>query len=252
VVGSAWLATAWLAPPDMRLGVLTTAAAMPASSQMGSPGSMSMSMGPDGFIATWTIMMVAMMVPSILPAVGRFDGEMNPTDRSRGAAVLFVAGYVVVWSAIGGVAYVLVRALRDWLPAGSATSLRGGGLLLILAGAYQVTPPKRACLRHCRSPRPVPVPQTLLRSPGRLAPVRVGLVQGAYCLGSSWSLMVVLLLLGMMNLIWMGVVAGVIFVEKVVPRGDAVGRLVGWGLVGVGIVLVVTPHPLPGLAGLYA
>jgi len=70
-----------------------------------------------------------------------------------------------------------------------------------------------------------------------------------YCLESSWSLMLVLLLAGMMNLAWMGVIAGVILVEKVVPGGDLVSKLVGWGLAGWGIILLAAPHTLPAFGG---
>jgi len=69
-----------------------------------------------------------------------------------------------------------------------------------------------------------------------------------YCLGSSWLLMLVLLLVGMMNLAWMGVIAGVIFVEKVVPSGAVVSKVVGWGLTGGSIILLAAPHTLPALA----
>ena len=84
---------------------------------------------------------------------------------------------------------------------------------------------------------------------GHLGALRAGLGQGVYCLGSSWPLMLVLLLVGMMNLAWMGVIAGVIFVEKVVPGGDVVSKVVGWGLAGWGIILLAAPHTLPALGG---
>ena len=71
LAGSAWLISARLATPDMRLGVLTGASMMSASSQIGMPGSTST--GLSVFIATWTVMMVAMMVPSVVPAVRTFD-----------------------------------------------------------------------------------------------------------------------------------------------------------------------------------
>jgi predicted metal-binding membrane protein len=77
--------------------------------------------------------------------------------------------------------------------------------------------------------------------------MRAGLGQGVYCLGSSWPLMLVLLLMGMMNLAWMGVIAGVIFVEKALPGGDMVSKVVGWGLAGGGIILLAAPHTLPAL-----
>jgi predicted metal-binding membrane protein len=255
VAGGAWLVSARLATPDMRLGVLTgtstlsarTMSASSQSSQMGMPGAMSMGLGV--FIATWAVMMVAMMVPSFVPAVRRFDTWARTEGQSGGATVLLLAGYLLVWSAVGGVAYLAVQAFQGWLPAGSMTALRMGAVLLVVAGVYQLTPPKQACLRHCRSAYMGVASPVSTRAQGYLRAVRAGLWQGGYCLGSSWPLMLVLLLVGMMNLAWMGVVAAVIFLEKVVPGGDVASKVVGWGLAGCGIILLAAPHTLPALGG---
>jgi predicted metal-binding membrane protein len=204
-------------------------------------------MGLGVFIGAWTVMMVAMMVPSLVPAVRMFATRARTTVQASSATALMIAGYLLVWSAMGGVAYLIVQALQDWLPAGGATALRLGAALLVVAGAYQLTPPKQACLRHCRSPHPDVALPASTRAHGYLSAMRAGLWQGVYCLGSSWPLMLVLLLVGMMNLAWMGVVAAVIFVEKVVPSGDVVSKVVGWGLSGLGIVLLAAPHTLPAL-----
>jgi predicted metal-binding membrane protein len=249
--GAAWLFSARLATADMRQGVLTSAPpAMASSGQMGNPGSMamSMSMGLGVFIGSWSVMMAAMMLPSLVPAVQAFGGRVSSTGGSRGATALFVASYLLVWSAVGMVAYAVVQALQAWLPAGNETALRGGAVLLFAAGLYQLTPLKGACLRQCRAPRVDTAPPAIAWASGRA--IWAGFVQGLYCLGSSWPLMLVLLLLGMMNLAWMGVVAAAIFVEKVLPRGDVIGKGVGWALVGLGIVLAATPHSLPALTGL--
>ncbi|HEY8285413.1 MAG TPA: DUF2182 domain-containing protein [Chloroflexota bacterium] len=243
VAASAWLISARLATPDMRVGVLTGAPMMPASSQMGMPVSMSMSLSV--FIASWAVMMMAMMIPSVIPVVRTFEIWARETGQSGGTTVLFLTGYLLVWSAIGGVAYLIVQAFQDWLPAGSMTSLRVGALLLVVAGVYQLTLPKQACLRHCRSPHT----GVARRGRGHLGAVRAGLWQGVYCLGSSWPLMLMLLLVGMMNLAWMGVIAGVIFVEKVVPSGNVVSKVVGGGLAGWGIILLAASHTLPALGG---
>jgi predicted metal-binding membrane protein len=245
VAGGAWLVSARLAMPDMRLGVLTGASTMAPPSQMGMSGAMSMGLGV--FISTWTLMMVAMMVPSVVPAVRIFATRARTTVQASSPATLLIVGYLLVWSAMGGVAYLIVHALQDWLPAGRSTALRMGASLLVVAGAYQLTPPKQACLRHCRSPHPDVASPVSTRAQGYLSAVRAGLWQGVYCLGSSWPLMLVLLLVGMMNLAWMGVVAVVIFVEKVVPSGDVASKVVGWGLSGLGIVLLAAPHTLTAL-----
>jgi predicted metal-binding membrane protein len=247
VAGGAWLVSAQLATPDMRQGVLTGAATMSASSQMGMPGAMSMGLGV--FIATWAVMMVAMMVPSFVPAIRRFDTWAHTEGQSGGATVLLLAGYLLVWSAVGSVAYLAVHAFQSWLPVGSMTALRTGAVLLVVAGVYQLTPLKQACLRHCRSAHRGMASPVSTRAQGSLRAVRAGLWQGVYCLGSSWPLMLLLLLVGMMNFVWMGVVTAVIFVEKVVPNGEVASKVVGWGLAGCGIILLAAPHTLPALGG---
>ena len=247
LAGSAWLCSAQLAMPDMRRGVLTGAAMMPARSPMAMSGSAPM--GLSAFIATWTVMMVAMMVPSVVPAVRTFDTWARTMEQPGSATVLFVAGYLLVWSMIGGVAYLIVQSLQGWLPVESMTALRIGAVLLVVAGVYQLTPLKQACLRHCRWPHMGVAPQVGTRVQGHLGAVRVGLGHGVYCLGASWPLMLVLLLVGMMDLAWMGVTAGVIFVEKVGPGGDVIGKVVGWGLAGGGFILLAAPHTLSALGG---
>jgi predicted metal-binding membrane protein len=163
--------------------------------------------------------------------------------------LLFIAGYLLVWSDVGPVAYVAMGLLQDILPAGSVASLRGGAVLLLIAGVYRFTPFKQACLRSRPAPVGGLITEARMRQVGGLACLSGGLAQGAYCLGSSWPLMLVLLLLGMMNLAWMVAVALVIVLEKALPGGQAVSKLIGVGLIGVGIILLAAPHPLPLLLG---
>lgn len=247
VAGGAWLLSARLAMPEMRLGMLTGAMTMPARGQMGMSGAMSM--GLSAFVAAWTVMMVAMMLPSAIPAAGAFDAWKRTTvGRSGGATVLFIAGYLLVWSAIGGVAYLVIQALQTWPQAGSVMALRVGAALLVVAGVYQLSPSKRLCLRQCRSPHRGVAQPAATRSQAYLGAVRAGLWQGGYCLGSSWPLMLVLLLLGMMNLAWMGVISAVIVVEKVVPGGEVVSKVVGYVLAVWGLILLAAPHMVPSPA----
>jgi predicted metal-binding membrane protein len=193
--------------------------------------------------------MVAMMVPSFVPAVRRFATGARTQGQPGGATVLVLAGYLLLWSAVGGIAYLVVHVLQGWLSVGSMTALRTGAVLLVVAGVYQLTPIKQACLRHCRSAHMGMASPVSTRAQGYRSAVQAGLWQGVYCLGSSWPLMLVLLLVGMMSLAWMGVVAAVIFVEKVVPGGEVASKVVGPVLAGCGIILLVAPHTLPALGG---
>jgi len=110
---------------------------------------------------------------------------------------------------------------------GDPNAQRVGGALLAAAGLYELTPLKDLCLRHCRSPIGIVMQYADLLANGHRGPFRVGLVHGLYCVGCCWSLMLVLVLLGIMNLVWMGVVASVIFAEKVLPGGALLSRVTG-------------------------
>jgi predicted metal-binding membrane protein len=107
-----------------------------------------------------------------------------------------------------------------------------GAGLLIAAGAYQLTPVKDACLRHCRAPAHFLSEHW---RPGRWGAFRMGLEHGAWCLGCCWVLMGLLFLGGVMNLVWIAVITAFVLVEKLVPRGAVAGRLVGAAMIAAGL-----------------
>ena len=236
----AWLLTGWLAMPEMRHGLLTGASSM---TSMSSTGAAIMPM-VGLFLVTWVVMMVAMMFPAVSPVVVTFDRWVRRTHRSRVATVMFVAGYLLVWTVSGLVVYFALVHLGPFLPSGEG-ALRWGGGLLVLAGGYQLTPLKQMCLRHCRSPLAFVAQHAVQLRRGSLGAGRVGVVHGIYCLGCCWALMLILVLLGMMNLAWMAAVAAVIFVEKVLPRGPLVAKIVALLLIAVGVALLVSSLGVP-------
>ena len=120
-------------------------------------------------------------------------------------------------------------------PAMASASLPFGGAVLIAAGIYQLTPFKRACLRHCRSPI-----QSLTRHwrTGSAGALVMGLEHGAFCLGCCWALMGLLFFGGVMNLFWIAGLAAFVFIEKAVPAGHWIGSLAGGGLIVWGGVLL--------------
>ncbi|GAB2512388.1 DUF2182 domain-containing protein [Nocardiopsis aegyptia] len=241
----AWVVTGRLAEPHMRAGLLTGANGM--ADGMAGGGRTGPSPAALGlFLITWTVMMAAMMFPSVLPVVLACDRWVRRTGRSRTVTALFVGGYLLVWAAAGVAAYAVVVLLVPLLPSG-ATGVPLGGAALVLVGVYQFSPLKRVCLRQCRSPLAFVAAHAERLRAGPVAAGRVGAAHGAYCLGCCWALMVVLLLLGMMSLTWMALVAAVILAEKVFPGGGAVGRVVGGLLVVTGAMLVVGAPPLPAL-----
>jgi len=186
------------------------------------------------------VMMVAMMLPAMTPIVGLFR-TIARRKREQGLpytpAWVFVAGYVALWTLTGSVGYVAdlaIQSLPRVFPALRSYGAVIGGLALVGAGVYQLTPLKYHCLSQCRSPMGF-----LLTSwrDGTAGAFRMGLHHGAYCLGCCWSLMLVLFVMGTMNLVWMGVLSGVIFVEKIVPRGAEVGKATGVALIALGLAV---------------
>ena len=100
-----------------------------------------------------------------------------------------------------------------------------GAVLLVAAGLWQLTPVKHACLRQCQSPLAFLAANTARLGRGRLGTVHAGIRHGGFCLGCCWSLMLVLVLLGMMNLAWMALVATVVSAERLLRSGRIVAAV---------------------------
>lgn len=194
------------------------------------------------FIGMWITMMIAMMFPSVSPMVVSFWRISKAKTQNPIASPVFLAGYLVVWALVGIVAYIGYRGVLSFLPAiDSKTRLLLVGGTFVLAGAYQFSKYKSVCLRHCRGP----IEFVLEFKPGISGAARMGSEHGLYCLGCCWGLMVVLFVLGLMNLSWMGLIAAVIFVEKVLPFGEKMARVVGFGLMAAGLVSVIAALAAP-------
>lgn len=184
-------------------------------------------------LAMWAVMMVAMMLPSAAPTVLLFATlERRRRQASPfGATALFTAAYVVVWSAFS-IAATFLQWTLDRLtllsPAMATTSGLTAGAVLVAAGAYQFTPLKQACLRSCRSPL------EFISRYWNSGPFGTGLRHGVYCVGCCWMVMLLLFVVGIMNLIWVAVIAAFILAEKVAPRGAWLGYGVGTVLIAWG------------------
>ena len=191
----------------------------------------------------WTVMMVAMMLPSATPMVLLFARVMRKREREGrpfGPTALFVIGYLLVWVGFSAMATVANWGLHV---AGLLSSMMGrttpmiGGVVLLFAGAFQWTPLKDACLSHCRSPL---VFLTAHWNDGRGGTLMMGLHHGLYCLGCCWLLMALLFVLGIMNLPWIAVLTVFVLLEKVLPRGRLVSRLSGVVFAAWGMALLAT------------
>jgi predicted metal-binding membrane protein len=190
----------------------------------------------------WWIMMIAMMLPSASPMILLF-ARVQRNQHAQGAPVIstgiFLLGYLVTWGAFSvlaaGTQWGLERAglLSAMM---ESTSGRFAGLLLLVAGAYQLTPLKQACLRRCRSPL-----QFIMHHwrAGTLGACRMGVEHGAFCLACCWVLMTLLFVGGVMNLYWIIGLALFVFLEKSLPAGHGFSALTGVGLLVWGGWLVV-------------
>lgn len=205
-------------------------------SSMGSMGRASMSFG--AFVIAWVAMMAAMMFPAILPVVSTFR---RAAVRGRAAPTpFFVAGYLLVWSSIAVPAYLAWRGLEGPVAHAAPWAGRLAGAAFLTAAAYQLSPLKSVCLRHCRAPISFFLRQRRnLRRPFGAA--AAGATHGLLCLGCCWALMVILVALGTMQLAWMAALAALILVEKVFPIGELVARLAALAFLVLGFILVVHP-----------
>jgi predicted metal-binding membrane protein len=208
--------------------------------------------GAGWFIGVWVVMMAAMMFPSIAPMVVMY-GRIQEGKRERGqpapagATAIFVAGYLVSWSAAGLLGYAIVELVRSLDPAFLAWTEGGqyvAAAVILAAAIYQLTPFKDVCLRKCR--HPLVFLLTAWR-PGRSGALRMGIEHGGWCVGCCWALMAALFALGVMSLGWMALIAALIAAEKLLPWQAIANRGVALVLVALAIGVAAAPSDVPGL-----
>ena len=195
-----------------------------------------------GFLAImWVVMMAAMMLPSVVPALlvhAAASRRVAPAAATaRNAAFAF--GYVAAWSAFALAAAALQLALGRLAllsPDMRAASPILGAALLAAAGAWQLTPGKDACLRQCRMPLQFVAEHW---RDGVMGALRMGLRHGFYCIGCCGALMALLFVGGVMNLLWVALISAFVLLEKVAFPGTRAGRWVsGGGLILAAIALL--------------
>ncbi|GAC1536058.1 MAG: DUF2182 domain-containing protein [Acidimicrobiales bacterium] len=197
------------------------------------------------FLGVWVVMMAAMMLPSVVPTVALYSRMTR--NRSAVLPLLFVGGYLCTWALAGVVAFAVGVAgtaaggtSLEWNHAGRLL----GGLTLLVAAGYQLSPFKDVCLGKCRSPL-----GTRLGSwrDGELGALRMGIKNGAWCVGCCWALMASLFALGVMSVAWMALVAGLIAIEKTVPWRKPATYVTASILLGLGVMFLAAPSAIPGL-----
>jgi predicted metal-binding membrane protein len=189
----------------------------------------------------WAVMMVAMMVPSAAPMILMYtiiNRRRREQQQPYVPTAVFLGGYLLVWAGFSVLAMLAQWGLHSVAllsPMMVSTSPILGGLVLLAAGLFQWMPLKYACLTRCRSP--LGFLMTDWRE-GHRGALIMGLRHGMYCVGCCWCLMALLFVAGVMNLLWVATIAAFVLMEKVIPRGDLVGRLAGGVLVVAGLVML--------------
>ncbi len=190
----------------------------------------------------WAVMMVAMMTPSATPMILAFAGvnrQRHESETPISATAAFLAGYLMAWISFSAGATVVQWGLHSaglLSPETISVTPLLGGILLILAGVYQFTPLKYVCLSNCRTPLGFLMTEWRDGTRGALS---MGLRHGLYCLGCCWPVMLLLFVAGVMNLLWVALIAGYVLVEKAVPAGQWVSRAIGLLTLGWGAWLLI-------------
>jgi predicted metal-binding membrane protein len=193
------------------------------------------------FVAGWTLMTVAMMLPTSLPLVALFHSIVRQRQDQTRLVVLLVLGYLGVWVLFGAAAHLGDRGLHEaversgWL-ADNEWLISAGTILL--AGAYQFSSLKYRCLDKCRSPFSFIMGHWRGSHEGAQA-FRLGAHHGIFCLGCCWSLMLLMFVVGVGNLGFMLALGAVMAVEKNARWGRRLTAPLGAGLLAFGASLVV-------------
>ncbi len=248
LIVSAWLALAWLGGSPYGGHVRVHRPAHPAHEQFASMDPQQFfyvnSRRPVGnalrvaahlslFVAGWTLMTIAMMLPTSLPLVTLFRAVVRRRPDGAVLLVSLIVGYLATWVAFGAVVYLLESVLdtvigRIPLLATNAAYLGVG--VLAVAGIYQFTPLKERCLEACRSPMSF-LAEHWRGGPGYADAARLGLRHGLFCLGCCWSLMLLMVAVGGVHLGWMLALGAVMAAEKAAPWGRRLVAPVGAALV---------------------
>ena len=190
-------------------------------------------------LLAWQVMIAAMMLPSSLPLIRLYSRASQGAPKRGRSMAAFIGGYALVWSAFGLAAFGFDASLHAadnssaWL---SQHDWWIGGTVLALAGAFQFTPLKDACLDKCRHPA-----QFMMRfyERGPAGGFRLGARHGLFCVGCCWALMLVMFAAGVASLIWMALLTGVMIHEKTRPMGARAVPVTGAALLGAASIVLI-------------
>jgi len=201
------------------------------------------------FLAAWTTMVVAMMLPSAMGMLDFFRKASSTRPDRRHATLAFVGGYFVIWLAFGDAALAGDALLHKIVDHSSSLSGRPwliSGGVLALAGAFQFTSLRKRCLHVCRHPAAFLMQRY---RPGVSPAFTLGVAHGKFCLGCCWTLMLLMFAAGVANLWWMAGLTVVMVYEKVGRRGDALASIVGVVLLSWALIVFLHPWWAPAAVG---
>ncbi len=194
------------------------------------------------FIGGWTVMTIAMMLPTSLPLIATFRTLVRQRPNRGTLSALLILGYLAVWVGFAILVHAgdlgIHRAVDEWGWLHAHAWIIGAATFL-LAGMYQFTPLKHHCMDKCRSPVSFVMGHWHGGEERRDA-LKLGVDHGAFCLGCCWSLMLLMFAVGVGSIGWMLVLGGFMAVEKNAPWGRRLSAPVGVALLLVGVLLAVT------------
>jgi predicted metal-binding membrane protein len=197
------------------------------------------------FLAAWTAMVVAMMLPSTIGTITVFKRASTPQPDRRQAALAFIGGYLIVWLAFGDIALAGDALVHRFVDRSSVLTARPwliSGAVLTFAGAFQFSKSRMRCLRICRHPVAFVIQRY---RPGVSPAFILGASHAKYCLGCCWPLMLLMFAAGVANLWWMAALTVVMVYEKAGRRGEAVASAVGASLLIWAALVFIHPMWLP-------
>lgn len=199
-------------------------------------GAIGLSFYPSVLIM-WLLMSIAMMLPTAMPAILLYVSLARRMEDGRARRIsLFIAGYLIAWWVFSAIAAAAQTGLRT-VPVDQIPTAAAAGGIIVVAGLYQLSALKQACLAECRNPMVFLMRYWTETLPGTL---RLGVLHGVICIGCCWAMMLLMFATGTMNLVWMALLGLVMLGEKILPGADRWGRHGGVLMIGAGTVTLLS------------
>ncbi len=194
------------------------------------------------YVGGWLLMTTAMMLPTTLPLLDRFDRLLRGRSDRRSLLAMVIGGYLIVWLGFGAVAHLADAELHQAAERSTWLLLNGwavGAAIFAIAGIFQFSSLKYYCLTKCRTPFSFIAKHWHGPSPYRNA-LLLGLDHGVFCVGCCWAIMLLMFVVGSGNIGWMLVLGAIMAVEKNLPWGARLGRPLGGALLaGAAVITAV-------------